>query len=305
MNRFDRLVAPEGVQGQHPAGHADREHGAQQEHDHHRAGPGVLNGGRVGVGHRWKSGGCKVSGLSKGLKCRWGCARCPDSLTPMGYAWSMTEIRIEPDQLPPWGAALGPALAALTTRSVAMGVLSGPPVTRLDSALVKRLVKALQRHRIGAHAGVILAPLTVGSGRPMDRSAQEQVASGLKQLNEALEASATPETEWPAMRAVFGDDKLVRLLGVAPSSLRRYAGGERATPDDVATRLHWLAMVVADLAGAYNEFGMRRWFERPRTQLGGKSPQQVLGGSWSPDGAAAQRVRELASVLTGAQPLAA
>lgn len=217
----------------------------------------------------------------------------------------MTEIRIDPDQLPAWGATFAPALAALVTRSVAMGVLSGPPVTRLDSALVKRLVKALQKYRIGANAGVILAPLTAETVKGLDAAAQKKVERGLEQLNEALEASATPSTEWPAMRAVFGDDKLFALLGVAASSLRRYASGERETPDDVAARLHWLAMVVADLAGAYNEFGIRRWFERPRAQLGGKSPWRVLGEQWSPDSAEALRVRELASVLSGAQPLAA
>lgn len=217
----------------------------------------------------------------------------------------MTEIRIELDQLPPWGAALAMALIALVTRSVAMGILSGPPVTRLDAATVKRLVRALQKHRIGAHAGMLLAPLTEESGMGPDISARERVASGLEQLNEALEASATPSTEWPAMRAVFGDDKLVELLGIAASSMRRYASGGRETPHEVAARLHWLAMVVADLAGAYNEFGMRRWFERPRVQLGGKSPQQVLGAAWTPDSATAQRVRELASVLVGAHPLAA
>ena len=217
----------------------------------------------------------------------------------------MTEIRIDPDHVPRWGQALGVALASLVTRSVAMGVLSGPPVTRLDAATVRRLVKALQAHRIGSHAGVILAPLTTRTEAAMDRSTEEQVANGLDRLNQALEASATPATEWPAMREVFGDELLVDLLGVATSSLRRYASGERQTPDAIAARLHWLAMVVADLAGAYNDFGIRRWFERPRVQLDGKSPRRVLGASWSPDDAAAQRVRGLASVLSGAQALAA
>lgn len=198
-----------------------------------------------------------------------------------------------------------PAIAALVTRSVAMGVLSGPPITRLDSALVRRLVKALQRHRIGADAGVVLAPLTAEPNQRLDEATERAVAGGLARLNEALEASATPQTEWPSMRAVFGDDMLVALLGVGESSMRRYAGGERATPDDAAARLHWLAMVVADLAGAYNEFGIRRWFQRPRVQLDGRSPWQVLGDAWSPDDAAAHRVRELASVLSGAQSLAA
>jgi hypothetical protein len=217
----------------------------------------------------------------------------------------MLEVRISPDELPPWGTTLGPLLAALLTRSVAMGVLAGKPVTRLDAAVVKRLATALQRHRIGANAGIILAPLVIEPARVIDDATQQRVADGLNRLSEALEASATPSTEWPAMRGVFGDEMLVELLGVAPSSLRRYASGERATPDEVAARLHWLAMVVADLAGGYNDFGIRRWFERPRSQLDGRSPRQTLGAAWTPDDATAVHVRTLASVLSGAQPLAA
>ena len=217
----------------------------------------------------------------------------------------MIEVRISPDALPPWGAALGATLAALLTRSVAMGVLAGKPVTRLDAAVVKRLATALQRHGIGANAGLILAPLAVEPAQAIDDATQRRVADGLDRLSEALEASATPSTEWPSMRGVFGDEVLVELLGVGASSLRRYASGERATPDEVAARLHWLAMVVADLAGAYNDFGIRRWFERPRSQLDGKSPRQTLGAAWTPEDAAAARVRALAAVLSGAQPLAA
>ena len=170
---------------------------------------------------------------------------------------------------------------------------------------VRRLAAALQRHGIGANAGLILEPLVAEPARQIDAATERRLAEGLGLLNEALEASATPSTEWPAMRAVFDDEALIQLLGVGASSLRRYAGGERATPDDVAARLHWLAMVVAHLAGAYNDFGIRRWFERPRSQLDGKSPRQTLGPAWSPDDAAAARVRTLASVLSGAQPLAA
>ena len=186
-----------------------------------------------------------------------------------------------------------------------MGVLAGKPVTRLDAAVVKRLAAALQRHGIGANAGLILAPLAVEPAQAIDDATQRRVADGLDRLSEALEASATPSTEWPSMRGVFGDEVLVELLGVGASSLRRYASGERATPDEVAARLHWLAMVVADLAGAYNDFGIRRWFERPRSQLDGKSPRQTLGAAWTPEDAAAARVRALAAVLSGAQPLAA
>lgn len=106
------------------------------------------------------------------------------------------------------------------------------------------------------------------------------------------------------MREILGDESLAQLLGVAQSSLRRYAAGTRETPPPIAERLHWLAMVVADLSGAYNAFGMRRWFERARVQLDGRSPREALGADWSVDGEVAPRVRALAVALSGAQPLA-
>jgi hypothetical protein len=67
----------------------------------------------------------------------------------------------------------------------------------------------------------------------------------------------------------------------------------------VAARLHFLANVVGDLAGAYNEMGIRRWFERPRTLLGGRSPAQLLTDGWTPEDPRAKKVRDLARSLTG------
>ncbi len=170
---------------------------------------------------------------------------------------------------------------------------------------MRRLVKGLQRFGIGGDAGHALAPLMASDGALLAPAQERQLIADLGRLNEALEVSAAPAAEWPSIRPVFGDETLGGLLEIAPISLRRYAEGERATPDAVAARLHWLALVVADLAGAYNDFGMRRWFERPRSQLGGRSPRQALGPGSSPDDAAALQVRALSSVLSGAQPLAA
>ena len=65
-------------------------------------------------------------------------------------------------------------------------------------------------------------------------------------------------------------------------------------PYVVAARLHFLAFVVGDLAGAYNEIGVRRWFERRRTRLDGNTPAQALGDEWLPEDDAPCRVRELA-----------
>jgi hypothetical protein len=58
--------------------------------------------------------------------------------------------------------------------------------------------------------------------------------------------------------------------------------------------------LVSDLAGSYNEFGIRRWFGRPRSQLGGRSPSVVLKRGWSPDDDDIRRVRGLAAALVGA-----
>lgn len=97
------------------------------------------------------------------------------------------------------------------------------------------------------------------------------------------------------MRQTLGDELLAAVLGISPSSLRRYGTGEREAPDDTAARLHWLAMVVSELAAGYNALGMRRWFERPRA---------VLSSGWQPDDPSARQVRARAAMLSGAQPLA-
>ena len=84
---------------------------------------------------------------------------------------------------------------------------------------------------------------------------------------------------------------------MSASSLKRYASGERDTPDEVAARLHHVALIVGDLAGAYNEVGVRRWFERKRTALNGRAPAALLAGDWNPDDSSPQKVRELARSL--------
>ena len=124
------------------------------------------------------------------------------------------------------------------------------------------------------------------------------VAAALRDLGLALEGSPMPAFEWPAMVELFGVERLSALLGVSVASLRRYAKDERPTPDVVAARLHLLARIVAELRGAYSEIGVRRWFERSRTALRGRAPDDLLTGPWDPDGADAERVLSLARALT-------
>ena len=108
-----------------------------------------------------------------------------------------------------------------------------------------------------------------------------------------------PAFEWKHLIRVLGVDVLERLLGISAVSIRRYARTIRTTPDDVAGRLHWLALIVGDLAGAYNEIGIRQWFDRKRAQLDGRTPAHLLARGWKPDDPGPQRVRGLAHALVG------
>lgn len=117
----------------------------------------------------------------------------------------------------------------------------------------------------------------------------------LAAIYERLEECPSPATEWQAVREVLADDELLAsLLGIGAVSVRRYAKGERSCPDAVAARLHWLALVIEQLEGSYNAYGIRRWFQRPRAALEGQTPLDRLQGSWDPDDGAVQPILALA-----------
>lgn len=119
-------------------------------------------------------------------------------------------------------------------------------------------------------------------------------------MNEQIEMSPQPAGDWGPAAAVLGEDMLAELLGVSVSSVRRYGAGNRSTPQDVAERLHFIAMLLADLAGSYNEYGVRRWFARRRAALHGRRPVDALGEGFDPDGEQAQQVQRLAAGLVAA-----
>jgi hypothetical protein len=135
---------------------------------------------------------------------------------------------------------------------------------------------------------------------PRDPADEERWEGFGLELLDALEESPLPRTEWVGLERVLGADLLAGLVGVSPSSLRRYTAGTRDTPDDVAARLHSLALVVGDLAGSYNDIGVRRWFSRRRSQLEGQAPADLLKGAWDPQDEGPEKVRRLAAALLGA-----
>lgn len=205
--------------------------------------------------------------------------------------WLIEMLRIRSVEEPFTTPALAVKGATTLARAEAMGLLEEREEgITLDAAILGRLAVRLRKAGIG---GAVMPMLT----SPVAARESAFFETCLDQLNAALEASPVPSTEWKRVLRVLGGDPLARLLGISPASVRRYAGVVRETPDDVAARLHWLALIVGDLAGAYNEMGIRQWFERRRTQLGGRTPAHLLTGNWKPDDSGPQQVRALASAL--------
>ena len=202
----------------------------------------------------------------------------------------MADIRIRSVESPfdnPEIARLG---ISVVMRADAMGLLTARTIERLDLEEWERVVNDVIRGGVGKGilAGYSDATTLESNGW----------RATLRRVNEALDASPVPASEWPALQRVLGADLLGRLLNVSTVSVRRYSSGARRIPDDVAARLHALALMVGDLGGAYNDAGIRRWFTRPRTALGNRAPVEVLSPGWQPDEPEPRQVRSLANALT-------
>lgn len=183
----------------------------------------------------------------------------------------------------------------LISRSQTMGFCPGEADhTRLDAGLLDELASCLQAAGVASEPAARLRA-DIASGR-----GARAWADDLHAIVQALDASPMPASEWGPARELLGDELLARLVGgVSQSSLRRYAGGSRATPDDIAWRLHAVARLLAALLGSYNAYGVRRWFERRRTTLGGLAPVQVLETARDEDDDLLRTVVALADDLSG------
>jgi hypothetical protein len=182
-------------------------------------------------------------------------------------------------------------------RAEAMGLIEPAAVTTADAPALRHLASRVRRAGIGAAAADRLTEVVGEDLNNVEAPKAGDVADLLEMLIAALEASPVPKSEWAGLGRVFGADDLAALVNVSVSSLKRYQSGDRDTPDDVAARLHFLALVVSDLAGSYNDIGIRRWFHRKRTLLDGRAPVALLKANWDPDDDGPARVRTLAREL--------
>lgn len=192
----------------------------------------------------------------------------------------------------PLTQAAGRLLFEASRRAEAMGLIQPDRSSAGgfgDLGSVRELAAHVRQAGIASGAAAALNNVEAPTG--------EELASLLRTMIAALEASPVPRFEWAGPVRVLDAEQLASLLAVSLSSLSRYQSGDRATPDSIAARLHFLALLIGDLAGSYNDIGVRRWFGRKRSALGGRAPAQLLTGEWAPEDSGPARVRELAREL--------
>lgn len=206
----------------------------------------------------------------------------------------MAIIRITSTEAPFDSRRVARLAVAVISLADAMGLLDDLEIHRLDLPSFRKVMGRIASAGIGTEVQAALAA-------PRGELPSAEMSELLGRLAVAIEESPAPDHEWHSLEPLFGTDRLAALVGISPASVRRYRAGVRATPDPLAARLHFLATVVGDLAGAYNEVGIRRWFERTRTALDGAAPTDLLAGDWKPEDPGPQHVRELARSL-GASP---
>lgn len=204
-----------------------------------------------------------------------------------GYALGMSHLQIK-SIMPPFETDdLYLRATRLLRRADSMGLLD-EPIRELSPELLRRVARKLAQRDLASDFAARL-----GTGKLSVSDLSRYLDAALL----ALEESPVPTTELNKLNATLGHDMLAGLLEISAASLQRYQSGERQAPDTVAERAHFLTAVVAALEGIYNEFGVRRWFERPRSIFSGKTARQLLGQGWTSGDDSAHRILAAAESL--------
>lgn len=159
-----------------------------------------------------------------------------------------------------------------------------------DKQTVVAAVNAFTLESVGQQAAAQNEQFISGTMPP------EQATQWLEDALAAIEQSPLPEHEWAPVTELLGEELLEALLGVSASSMRSYRTGDLPTPVLIAQRLHFISLIVADLACNWNNFDIRHWFGRCRSALSGQSPTEILAGHWTPEDHGALAVKSFAEV---------
>jgi hypothetical protein len=199
----------------------------------------------------------------------------------------MTNIHITSIVPPFEEEELYPRATRFLRRADAMGLLD-EPIQELSAEVVRRVAKSLSKRGL---ASDLAARLTTAA------PSRDEFVRYLDAALLALDESPVPAAELAKLNSILGHELLVRMLDISAASLQRYENGDREAPDSIAERAHFLTSVIAALEGTYNDFGVRRWFERPRSVFNGRTARQLLTRRWMPSDESVRRVLTAAESL--------
>ena len=200
--------------------------------------------------------------------------------------WSVGNIHIA-SVLPPLDEEqLYPRATRFLRRADSMGLLD-EPIQELSADVVRRVAQRLSKRGL---ASDLAARLTAVPSR-------DELLRYLNAALIALDESPVPTAELAKLSSILGHELVVGMLDISLASLQRYQNGDREAPDAIAEKAHFLTSVIAALEGTYNEFGVRRWFERPRSVFNSRTARQLLSRRWTPSDESARRVLAAAESL--------
>jgi hypothetical protein len=90
-------------------------------------------------------------------------------------------------------------------------------------------------------------------------------------------------------------NSLAARMGVSPIYMKTLTGSIEGPAG--AERVEMMTEIFNCLEGSYNRYGMRLWLERPRTQLNGLRPRDILHDDWDPRAEGPKTVLKLAQSL--------
>jgi DNA-binding transcriptional regulator YiaG len=120
------------------------------------------------------------------------------------------------------------------------------------------------------------------ASRDQLRVALESIRQSLTAISEREPVSAerTPKqiVQWLAAATEVSQARLAQLLGVSARQLQRWlSSGESAQPEgEDARRVRLVARIVNQLRFALTPSGTVEWFEWPRSDLGSRSPRELV-----------------------------
>ncbi len=198
----------------------------------------------------------------------------------------MTNIHITSVIAPFEEEQLYPRATRFLRRADAMGLLN-EPIDELSSDVVRRVARMLSKRGLARDL----------AGRLTATPSRDEFVRYLDAALQALDESPVPEAELTKLSSILGNELLIELLDISAASLQRYQSGDRNAPDLIAERAHFLTSVIAALEGTYNDFGVRRWFARPRSAFSGRTARQLLSRRWAPSDEPARSVLAAAESL--------